>query len=119
MESPRQPDDGGREASASATEDVEVTEQNPPVQNTIPPVTRPDPPTPKEEAQTQPPLQSNPDVVYINTADTGWPAMAHNVREVDEQKVKGHKEDIDTILVFVSAHRLYSCVVTSDNSSLG
>ena len=98
-----QSDDGGREASAT-----EGTGQNPPVQNTIPPVTRADSPVPKEEAQTQPPPQSNPDVVYINTADTGWPAMAHNVREVDEQKVRGHKEDIDTILVFVSAHCLSS-----------
>ena len=109
MAPPRQPNDGGREASA--TEDVQVTGQNPPVQNTIPPVTRADSPLPKEEEEIQPPLQSNPDVVYINTTGTGWTAMAHNVREVDEQKVRGHKEDIDTILVFVSGHRLYSCMI--------
>ena len=109
MESPREQDDGGRETSA--TEDVQVTGQNPPVQNTIPPVTQPDPAWTKlkEEAQLELPLQPNPDTPY--NATTGWTAMAHNVREVDEQKVRGHKEDIDTILVFVSGHRLYSCMI--------
>ena len=33
----------------------------------------------------------------------GWSSMARIVREVDEQKVKDCKEDIDTILTFVSA----------------
>ena len=109
MESPREQDDGGREASA--TEDVQVTGQNPPVQNTIPPVTQPNPDWTKweKEAQLEPPLQPNPDTPY--NATTGWTAMAHNVREVDEQKVRGHKEDIDTILVFVSVHCLSRGVV--------
>ena len=31
----------------------------------------------------------------------GWHNMAKAVREVDEQKVKDVKEDIDTLLVFV------------------
>ena len=108
MAPPRQPDDGGREASA--TEDVQVTGQNPPVQNTIPPVTQPNPDWTKweKEAQLEPPLKPNPDTPYNNTPSTGWTAMAHNVREVDEQKVRGHKEDIDTILVFVRAHCLSS-----------
>ena len=30
-----------------------------------------------------------------------WPAMDKVVREADEAKVKGCKEDIDTLLVFV------------------
>ena len=33
---------------------------------------------------------------------TGWSAMAKAVREFDEEKVKDCKEDIDTLLVFVS-----------------
>lgn len=32
---------------------------------------------------------------------TGWAAMAHAVRNFDEEKVKDCKEDIDTLLVFV------------------
>lgn len=31
-----------------------------------------------------------------------WQTMAKTVREVDEEKVKDSKEDIDTLLVFVS-----------------
>lgn len=32
---------------------------------------------------------------------TGWTAMAHAVRNFDEEKVKDCKEDVDTLLVFV------------------
>ncbi len=32
---------------------------------------------------------------------TGWAAMASQVRDFDEEKVKDTKEDIDTLLVFV------------------
>ena len=33
---------------------------------------------------------------------TGWAAMAETVGAYDEEKVKDTKEDIDTLLVFVS-----------------
>ena len=33
---------------------------------------------------------------------SGWQTMAKNVREIDEDKVRNCKEDIDTLLVFVS-----------------
>lgn len=33
---------------------------------------------------------------------SGWAAMARAVREFDEEKVRDCKEDIDTLLVFVS-----------------
>ena len=33
---------------------------------------------------------------------TGWSAMSKVVRDFDEEKVKECKEDIDTLLVFVS-----------------
>ena len=37
---------------------------------------------------------------------TGWAAMAAHMREYDEEKVKNTKEDIDTLLTFVSTHCL-------------
>ena len=44
-------------------------------------------------------------VRYVEVSQpTGWQTMAKTVREVDEDKVKDCKEDIDTLLVFVS-HR--------------
>ena len=37
---------------------------------------------------------------------TGWAAMAKEVRDVDEEKMNNCKDDVDTLLVFVSAcHR--------------
>ena len=42
-------------------------------------------------------------VRYVEVSQpTGWQTMAKTVREVDEDKVKDCKEDIDTLLVFVS-----------------
>ena len=35
----------------------------------------------------------------------GWHVMAKAVRDLDELKVKDIKEDIDTLLVFVSRYR--------------
>ena len=34
---------------------------------------------------------------------TGWAAMAKVVRKFDEEKVHNCKEDIDTLLVFISS----------------
>jgi hypothetical protein len=45
----------------------------------------------------------SPDVRYVLAGQpTGWAAMAETVRAYDEDKVKDTKEDIDTLLVFVS-----------------
>ncbi|KAI0798464.1 hypothetical protein BC629DRAFT_1285767, partial [Irpex lacteus] len=41
---------------------------------------------------------------------TGWAAMAHAVRNFDEEKVKDCKEDIDTLLVFAG---LFSAILTA------
>ena len=42
-------------------------------------------------------------VRYVEVSPpSGWQTMAKTVREVDEDKVKACKEDIDTLLVFVS-----------------
>ncbi|KAI0790196.1 hypothetical protein BC629DRAFT_1287924, partial [Irpex lacteus] len=41
---------------------------------------------------------------------TGWTAMAHAVRNFDEEKVKDCKEDVDTLLVFAG---LFSAVLTA------
>ncbi|KAI0697980.1 hypothetical protein BC835DRAFT_1269621, partial [Cytidiella melzeri] len=46
----------------------------------------------------------------VNTGNQGWSAMASVVREVDEQKIKDCKEDIDTILVFAG---LFSGALTA------
>lgn len=43
------------------------------------------------------------DIRYVLSGQpTGWAAMASQVRDFDEEKVKDTKEDIDTLLVFVS-----------------
>lgn len=34
---------------------------------------------------------------------TGWAAIAENIRKYDEDKVKDSKEDIDTLMTFVSS----------------
>ena len=39
---------------------------------------------------------------HFLTSATGWTVMAKTVRDIDEGKVKDCKEDIDTLLVFVS-----------------
>ena len=36
---------------------------------------------------------------------TGWAAMAQFVKNFDEEKIKDCKEDVDTLLVFVSVHK--------------
>jgi hypothetical protein len=42
-------------------------------------------------------------VQYIVSGQpTGWAAMAKEVRNFDEERVRNCKEDIDTLLVFVS-----------------
>ncbi len=33
---------------------------------------------------------------------TGWAAMSKDIREFDEEKVQSCKDDVDTLLVFVS-----------------
>lgn len=38
---------------------------------------------------------------------TGWAAMAKTVRDFDEEKIRDCKEDIDTLLVFVSPSLQY------------
>lgn len=52
-------------------------------------------------------LLETPDVssrthVVLPGQPTGWTAMAQAVRNFDEEKVKDCKEDVDTLLVFVS-----------------
>ncbi|EKM52071.1 uncharacterized protein PHACADRAFT_59809, partial [Phanerochaete carnosa HHB-10118-sp] len=44
------------------------------------------------------------------SAPTGWQTMDKTVREIDEAKVRGPKEDIDTLLVFAG---LYSAVLSA------
>jgi hypothetical protein len=54
----------------------------------------------------------SPDVRYVLAGQpTGWAAMAETVRAYDEEKVKDTKEDIDTLLVFVSNITYESLVV--------
>ncbi len=45
---------------------------------------------------------------------TGWAAMSKTIREVDEDKVKDYKEDIDTLLVFVRYLILLSACCSDD-----
>lgn len=80
-----------------------------PTGRSAPPVTSKD--TSKD---TPPPVKqdnaSSPNQPYSSglqhMVGTGWSAMARIVREVDEQKIQGYKEDIDSILVFVRLFRI-------------
>ena len=59
------------------------------------------------DSETAPQVDSNaeplPQVQYIPSGKpTGLAAMANAVREYDDERVKNCKEDIDTLLVFVS-----------------
>ena len=55
----------------------------------------------QEPAQVDAPKE--PEVKYVLSGQpTGWWAAAKEVQEFDEQQVKSCKEDIDTLLVFVS-----------------
>ncbi len=58
---------------------------------------------PAEASNPGPNEAANPEVRYVLAGQpTGWAAMAKEVREFDEEKVRSCKEDIDTLLVFVS-----------------
>ncbi len=47
--------------------------------------------------------KSEPEMRYVLSGQpTGWAAMAKEVRDFDEEKVRECKEDIDTLFVFVS-----------------
>lgn len=49
------------------------------------------------------PSTAEPEVRYVLSGQpTGWSAMAQVMRSYDEDKVKDTKEDVDTLLVFVS-----------------
>ena len=45
-----------------------------------------------------PAFQASP---MVMSGATGWGAMARTVRDIDEDKIRDCKEDIDTLLVFV------------------
>ncbi|KAI0088741.1 hypothetical protein BDY19DRAFT_993586 [Irpex rosettiformis] len=55
--------------------------------------------------------QQEPKTKYVLAGQpTGWAAMAKDVREFDEEKVRSSKEDVDTLLVFAG---LFSAVLTA------
>ena len=57
----------------------------------------------QELAQANTPKELEPEVKYVLSGQpTGWWAAAKDVREFDVEKVTSCKEDIDTLLVFVS-----------------
>ncbi|THG99340.1 hypothetical protein EW026_g2989 [Hermanssonia centrifuga] len=59
----------------------------------------------------KPETKSEENVRYVSTgAPTGWAAMARTMRDVDEEKIRDCKEDIDTLLVFAG---LFSSVLTA------
>lgn len=64
-------------------------------------------------------IDSAPDL--DDESESGWAAIAKSINDVDEQKIRDHKEDIDTILVFVSPPRailLYQSLKASPNDRL-
>ena len=54
--------------------------------------------------KSEPPRQDGPERTrYVEVSQpTGWQTMSKAVREVDEDKVEDCKDDIDTLLVFLS-----------------
>ena len=61
------------------------------------------PVTPSGPVSQDPPLVKEQEIKYVLSGQpTGWAAMSNEVREFDEEKVKSCKEDVDTLLVFVS-----------------
>ena len=68
----------------------------------------------QEPAQANAPEPKEPEVKYVLSGQpTGWWAAAKDVREFDVEKVTSCKEDIDTLLVFVS--RTYSSLFSVIN----
>ena len=58
---------------------------------------------PKEQEPAQASVPKEPEIKYVLSGQpTGWWAAAKDVREFDVEKVTSCKEDIDTLLVFVS-----------------
>lgn len=47
----------------------------------------------------------------------GWAGMAKDVREFDQEEVRQGKEDVDTLLVFVSARVTIPCACHISNLS--
>ena len=76
-----------------------------PVPTLSPPMPEPEPeqPVPPEKKTGDGQHDTQEQVRYVEVSSPGgWQTMAKTVREVDEDKVKDCKEDIDTLLVFVS-----------------
>ena len=48
--------------------------------------------------------------------ESGWASIARTIQEVDVQKIQDYKEDIDTLLVFVS-HTIFACLLRHSKSS--
>ena len=76
-----------------------------PVATLVPPMSEPaqhvQPVQPEKTDTGQHDVQER--VRYVEVSPpSGWQTMARTVREADEDKVKDCKEDIDTLLVFVS-----------------
>ena len=51
--------------------------------------------------------------VRIEPERTGWARMYDLVREVDKTRIVDNKEDIDTLLVFVSLYISLSSILTN------
>jgi hypothetical protein len=53
---------------------------------------------------------STPDVPLVQVAGqpTGWAAMATDIRKYDEDKIKDCRDDIDTLMTFVSGGMSYA-----------
>ncbi|KAI0691133.1 hypothetical protein BC835DRAFT_133728 [Cytidiella melzeri] len=69
----------------------------------------------KDTSQTRPddlsaPNEKQDGVISDNFATNAWSTMSGIIHEVDERKIKGYKEDIDTFLVFAG---LFSAVLTA------
>ena len=56
----------------------------------------------EQSETTKSPVPGSQTHLVVSGQPTGWTAMAHAVRNFDEEKVKDCKEDVDTLLVFVS-----------------
>ena len=81
-------------------------------------VVEPTPSVPQGQAGQDSSTVKEPETKYVLSGQpTGWAAMSKEVREFDEEKIQNSKDDVDTLLVFVSIPLRYHYALLTHNES--
>ena len=79
-------------------------------------VVEPTPSVPQGQAGQDSSTVKEPETKYVLSGQpTGWAAMSKEVREFDEEKIQNSKDDVDTLLVFVSIPLRYHYALLTHN----